>query len=90
MSLNIKNPEVERMARELSESTGESKTEAIRKALEERKTRLSFKISPSGKRARLMQLLEDEIWPLVPAQEVGRKLSRQEEESILGYDRDGV
>ena len=42
MALNIKNQEVERLAAEVSELTGESKTQAIRKALEERKSRLEL------------------------------------------------
>lgn len=34
MALNIKNREVERLAAEIAALTGESKTEAIRRALE--------------------------------------------------------
>ena len=34
MALNIKNPEVERLAEEASRLAGETKTESIRKALE--------------------------------------------------------
>ena len=34
MSLNIKNPDVERLLDELVQLTGETKTEAIRKALD--------------------------------------------------------
>jgi len=33
MALNIKNPEVERLAADVARLTGESKTEAIRRAL---------------------------------------------------------
>ena len=40
MALNIKNADVERLAEELARLTGESKTEAIRKALDERRRRL--------------------------------------------------
>jgi antitoxin VapB len=40
--LNIKNPEVERLAAELSDMTGESKTQAIRTALLERRRRLEL------------------------------------------------
>ena len=40
MALNLKNADVERLAAEVSRLTGESKTEAIRKALEERRRRL--------------------------------------------------
>jgi antitoxin VapB len=39
MSLNIKNPEVHELAKELAELTGESMTEAIRVALKERLAR---------------------------------------------------
>ena len=44
MPLNIKNAEVERLAAEVSRLTGESKTEAIRRALEEHI--LAFLVKP--------------------------------------------
>ncbi|MBV8195863.1 MAG: type II toxin-antitoxin system VapB family antitoxin [Candidatus Dormibacteraeota bacterium] len=40
MSLNIKNPEAERLARELADETGESVTKAVTAALHERLERL--------------------------------------------------
>ena len=40
MALNLKNADVERLAAEAARLTGESKTEAIRRALEERQARL--------------------------------------------------
>ena len=48
MPLNIKNLEVERLAEEIARLTGESKTEAVRKALEERRTRLSEIVPAHG------------------------------------------
>jgi len=42
MALNIKNIEVERLAAQIAEITGETKTEAIRRALLERKDRLGL------------------------------------------------
>ncbi len=36
MALNIRNPEAERLAEDLAELTGESKTEAVKKALADR------------------------------------------------------
>lgn len=39
MALSIKDPETDRLARALSEATGESLTEAIRRALQERLAR---------------------------------------------------
>ena len=40
MSLNIKNPEAHRLARELAEATGESMTSAVTEALRERLERV--------------------------------------------------
>ena len=56
MALNLKNADVERLAAEVSRLTGESKTEAIRKALEERRRRLKA-VAPAERRARLLRLL---------------------------------
>ena len=39
MALHIKNADIERLAEELARLTGESKTETIRKALDERRRR---------------------------------------------------
>ena len=89
MALNIKNAEVERLAAEVARLTGESKTEAIRRALEERKRRL--KSAPAGDRkARVLRLLEKKVWPNLPEGEIGRRLSRAEEDEILGYGTGGV
>jgi len=90
MPLNIKNPEVERLIDEIAGLTGETKTEAVRKALEERRARLSYRISPSSRGARLRRFLELEVWPQIPKKERGRRLSRLEEETILGYGKEGV
>jgi antitoxin VapB len=42
MGLNIKNRDVEELAREIAKATGETKTEAIRKALLDRKEKLGL------------------------------------------------
>lgn len=89
MALNIKNREVERLATELAEVTGESKTEAVRKALEQRRASLTVGIAV-GKRERWIEFLESEIWPDIPAEQLGRRLSKEYEEAILGYGPDGV
>jgi len=89
VALNIKNEEVERLAREVAEVTGETKTEAIRRALAERRERLG---AGEGERpaARLRRFLEDELWPVVPKRERGRQLMPTEEDEILGYGPGGV
>ncbi len=89
MALNIKNGDVERLAAELARLTGESKTEAIRRALEERRRRL--KGAPSAdRRARIVTFLEKSVWSGLPDSERGRRLSRDEEDAILGYGPGGV
>ena len=90
MALNIKNPEVESLATEVARMTGESKTEAVRQALAERKARLSLRIDPSSRQARVRRFLERDVWPHVPPSERGRRLTRDEEDAVLGYGPDGV
>ena len=89
MPLNIKNAEVERLAAEVARLTGESKTEAIRRALEERRRRLKG-ASVGDRRKRVLTHLEKNVWTKLPKGERGRRLSRDEEDAILGYGRDGV
>jgi antitoxin VapB len=90
MPLNIKNPEVERLVDEVAKVTGESKTEAVRKALEERRERLAFQVPPRDRRAEVARFLEREVWPRVPPELLGRGLSKEEQEEILGYGPEGV
>ena len=89
MALNLKNAEVERLAAEVARLTGETKTEAIRRSLEERRRRLKG-LAGTGRRARVLRHLESKVWPKVPKRQLGRRLSRDEEDAILGYGPDGV
>ena len=90
MPLNIKNPEVERLAAEVVALTGETKTEAIRRALEERRARLAYRITAEDRGKRLTRFLETEVWPHIPDAERGRQLSRVAEDALLGYGPEGV
>ena len=90
MPLNIKNPKVENLAAEISKLTGESKTEAIRQALEERKQRLLHQVPQAQRKLQLIRFMETAVWPSIPKRLLGRKLTRREEERILGYGRAGV
>jgi len=90
MPLNIKNRDVERLVDEVAKITGESKTEAVRKALEERRERLAFQVPPRDRRAEVMRFLEREVWPKVPKELLGRGLPKEEQEEILGYGPEGV
>ena len=90
MALNIKNPEVERLVDEVAKIAGETKTEAVRRALEERRERLAFQAPAGDRRAEVMRFLEREVWPRVPSELLGRGLSKEEQEEILGYGSEGV
>lgn len=89
MALNLKNAEVERLVAEVARLTGESKTEAIRRALEERRNRLRVP-DLAQRRERVLRLLRGKLWPSLPKQQRGRRLSREEEDAILGYGPEGV
>ena len=90
MAMNIKNDKVERLAEELAQMTGETKTATILRALEERRERIAM--GPSGKPrlAQALDFLEREIWPNIPPKLLGRRVTKKEREQILGYGRDGV
>ena len=90
MAVNIKNERVELLLDEVAALTGETKTEAIRRALEDRRDRLVRYPGESNPGDRLRRVLGREIWPSVPPDQLGRQLTKHEEESILGYGPDGV
>ena len=90
MAMNIKNDKVERLAEEVARITGESKTAAILRALEERKERIAFEPSGKPQLAQVLDFLEREIWPSIPRKLLGRRVTKAERERILGYGRGGV
>ena len=90
MALNIKNDDVEKLLEDVVNMTGESKTEAVRKALEERRQRLTLSIMGNGNGDRLLAFLQEEIWPQIPQELLGTKLTKAEEEEILGFGEEGV
>ncbi len=90
MALNLKNPEVERLAAEVARLAGESKTEAIRRALEERRARLAVRVIRRDRAAEFRAFLERSVWPGLPRNQRGRRLTRREEDDILGYGKAGV
>jgi antitoxin VapB len=88
MALNIKNKEVEQLAAEVAELAHESKTEAIRAALEERADRLRL----HGRKNKIEQIeaILKGMRKKYPKADFGRTLSKEEEEAILGYGPHGV
>jgi antitoxin VapB len=89
MALNIKNAEVESLAAEVAKLAHESKTEAIRIALKERAFRLK---SYRGKlsRAERIDAVLASVREQFPNADYGRRLTKEEEEAILGFEPDGV
>lgn len=90
MALNIKDRETERLAADVAAMTGESKTRAVRVALQERKARLAVRVVGRDRIADLLRFLEEEVWPQIPRGVLGRKMSKRERERILGYGGAGV
>lgn len=82
MALNIKDPEVDRLADELAARMGHhNKTQAIRDAL---RAQLSLLEAQYGDRVtHLLEVMRTEIWPLLPAQP---PIAKTEREQILGFD----
>ncbi len=78
MALNLKNPEVESLAAEVAKRTGETKTEAIRVALLERRARLA---EPAQEFTDAHRFLERH-WATLPP---GLKMpTREEEDELFG------
>ncbi len=90
MALNIKDPETERLAAEAATLLADSKTGVIRQALRELLARHRHGAVAAHRHDQLTRLLEEEIWPLLPPEELGRPLTKAEREEILGIGPDGA
>ena len=90
MALNIKDRDTERLAAEVAAITGESKTRAVKVALQERKERLALRVVRRDRRQDLIRFLEEDVWPSVPRHALGKRLSRKQQDAILGYGPAGV
>jgi antitoxin VapB len=82
MALNIRNAETEELVRQVAEMTGESKTEAVRKALEGRLERL--------RRERVRLPLADELDEIAEHCAGLPVLDERSADEILGYDEQGL
>jgi antitoxin VapB len=82
VALNIKDPETDRLARELAAATGESITVAARRAIEERLERVRARASVSANASDLYDILaRARSRPL---------LDDRSDDEILGYDEFGL
>ena len=82
MALNIRNPEAEKLADALAKLTGETKTEAVTKALRDRLARI--------RRERSRRRLADELDAIARHCASLPVLDRRSAEEIIGYDERGV
>lgn len=82
MALNIKDPEVDRLAEDLAARLGHhNKTRAIRDALRAQLALLEARAD--DRVTALIEVMRSEIWPLLPAQP---PIAKDERERILGID----
>jgi antitoxin VapB len=82
MALNIRNPEAEQLAAELARQTGETKTEALVKALRDRLVRV--------RRERSRRRLADELEEIAEHCASLPVLDDRPADEILGYDNSGL
>jgi antitoxin VapB len=82
MAVNIRNSEVERLVDALARLTGETKTETVRRALQDRLTRL--------RRERTGRRLADDLDAIAEECAALPVRDRRSADEILGYDDDGL
>jgi antitoxin VapB len=82
MALNIRNPETERLATQLADETGETKTEAVTRALRDRLARV--------RRQRNGRSLADDLDDIAAHCAGLPVLDSRSPNEILGYDHRGL
>jgi antitoxin VapB len=84
MALSLKDPETDRLAREVSKLTGESLTQAVRTALAERLARERLRRGRSGK------TLAEELDEIALRCAALPDLDTRTADEIIGYDENGM
>lgn len=83
MNLEIKDPEVDQLARELAHTTGETLPQAVINALRERLEREKARQTP-------VEPLADLLWRIGQECAALPVLDNRPPEDIIGYDANGV
>ena len=83
MALSLKDPETDRLARQVASLTGETLTEAVRTSLAERLRREQLKHGRPGN-------LADELEAIVRRGDALPVLDDRSAEEIIGYDENGL
>jgi antitoxin VapB len=82
MALNIKDPDTDRLARELAALTGESITTAARRALQERLERVKARANVAA--------TSDDLLAIIERGRARQVLDPRSPEEIIGYDASGL
>lgn len=82
MALSIKDPETDKLARELAQATGESITEAVKIALREQLTRV--------RRRKTDERLVEDLMEIARHCASAPEYNSRSADEILGYDEDGL
>ncbi len=82
MALNIKNAEVERLATEIARATGETKTEAIRKALVDRQKQLDLP-TLEERWQKIRDDMERDVWSQLPPEVRGKRIPKEEYDALF-------
>ncbi len=82
MPISIKNAEAEQLARELAKETGETITEVIKKALQDRLQRVRGRRHAKG--------LPEQVEDILQRMDALPTLDERTEDEILGYDKNGA
>ena len=85
MPINVKDPVVIKLATQLAALTGESKTEAIRSALEEKISRVSLASAQGTRRAELVRVLGRKLPSMLRAGRRKTSLTAEEVQELLSY-----
>jgi antitoxin VapB len=84
MALSIRNPETEKLARQVSRLTGETLTDAIGKSLRERLERLK------RNRGRSREAVRKDIDEILARVDALPELDTRTPDEIIGYDENGL
>ena len=79
--INLKSDRVATLLEQITQRTGETKIDAVTKALEERLQELEAK----DRAARTLTWLKTTVWPNLPETERGKAPSKEEQEELLGF-----
>ena len=88
--MNIKDPQTEFVPAEVAALANETKTQAVRTALQERKERLQSRKRRLARTLRFVGFLEYEAWPQIHEAVLGGTVPKAERDLILGYGSEGV